>query len=192
MNIYDFILISFCVLWIVSEIIFNRIKMLKDSANKYVKKDNSLKIIWFSVMLSVIISAILSDVLNIGNIIKYELFLITIGLLLIIIGVLIKYKAASILKNAYSVNLAVLKNQKIIKEWWYKKIRHPGYLGMLISFIGLSISFRNVYAIIIVLVINISSLINRIFVEEKMMKEHFGKDYEEYCKETNRLIYKIY
>lgn len=192
MDIYDYVVIIFCFFWIVSEIILNRIKILKDNVNTKVKDNNSLAVIWIAVFLSVIISIIFTEVLEIGNILKYKLVLIIFSFILIIIGSLIRYKAIFILKKAYSVNISISKNQKIIKKWLYKKVRHPGYLGMLISFIGLGLSFRNFYALIVVIIINILSLLNRINLEEKIMKEHFGYEYEKYCKETFRLIYKVY
>ena len=192
MNIYDYIIIIFCLIWIISEIILNKMTILKKSDDTKISDNNSLAVIWIAVFLSVIISVFFAEFLKIGNISKYELLFTILSLLLIIIGSLIRYKAISILKKAYSVNVSVSKDQKIIKKWLYKKIRHPGYLGMLISFTGLGLSFRNIYAFFAVIIINIISLLNRICLEEKVMKEHFGNEYENYCKDTYRLIYKVY
>lgn len=192
MDIYDYIVIIFCFFWVISEIILQKIKILKESIDTKVRDNNSLTVIWVAVFLSIIISVIFASVLKIGNLLKYKLFLTILSFLLIIIGTLVRYKAISVLKKAYSVNVSISKNQKIIKKWLYKKVRHPGYLGMLICFLGLGLSFKNIYALVIVLIINIASLLNRINLEEKVMKEHFGKEYEDYCKETYRLIYKVY
>jgi protein-S-isoprenylcysteine O-methyltransferase Ste14 len=74
----------------------------------------------------------------------------------------------------------------------YKFIRHPGYLGQLIIFIGISTSMSNWLSILAMMIPVTVGYLYRISVEERFMIEQMGEDYLNYQKRTKRLIPMIY
>ena len=66
-------------------------------------------------------------------------------------------------------------------------IRHPRYLGIFVFFTGISLTFRSLLGIMLVMVLA-AVLVWRVFAEEKMMHQEFGKEWEAYRAKTWRLI----
>jgi len=71
-------------------------------------------------------------------------------------------------------------------------IRHPGYLGQLIIFLGISTCLSNWISILLMIIPVLFGYLNRINVEEKFMIEQMGQKYVDYQKHTKRLIPTIY
>lgn len=136
--------------------------------------------------LAVVILAPFSDghsigILNVENIVRY------IGLFIAIPGFVLMQAGEKYLAKQFSIEVTLQKDHKLIQSGPYKVIRHPRYLGILIFFTGISLTFRSLLGIFIVLALA-GVLIWRVFAEEKMMREEFGKEWEEYQSKTWRLI----
>jgi protein-S-isoprenylcysteine O-methyltransferase Ste14 len=57
---------------------------------------------------------------------------------------------------------------------------------------GFGLSLNNWLSLIIIIIPIIITMINRINIEERLLLEVFGTEYEEYKKRTRRLIPMIY
>lgn len=136
--------------------------------------------------LTVVILAPFSDgrsigILHVENTIRY------IGLFIAIPGFVLMQAGEKYLAKQFSIEVTLQKDHKLIQSGPYKVIRHPRYLGILIFFTGISLTFRSLLGIFIVLALA-GVLIWRVFAEEKMMREEFGKEWKEYQSKTWRLI----
>ncbi|HMV28655.1 MAG TPA: isoprenylcysteine carboxylmethyltransferase family protein [Anaerolineales bacterium] len=136
--------------------------------------------------LAVVILAPFSDgrsigILHVENTIRY------IGLFIAIPGFVLMQAGEKYLAKQFSIEVTLQKDHKLIQSGPYKVIRHPRYLGILIFFTGISLTFRSLLGIFIVLALA-GVLIWRVFAEEKMMREEFGKEWKEYQSKTWRLI----
>jgi protein-S-isoprenylcysteine O-methyltransferase Ste14 len=118
--------------------------------------------------------------------------LLYLGSALIVIGMIIRFIAIRTLGKFFTVNLAIHGDQSLIKAGLYKHIRHPSYSGSLLSFVGFGLSLNNWISLIIILVPILVTFINRINIEEKLLLEQFGSEYEDYKKRTKRLFPMIY
>ena len=78
-----------------------------------------------------------------------------------------------------------------MKDGLYKHVRHPLYLGEILRNFGIVSVFSSGYGILLV-VIGTAFLLLRIRLEENMLVEAFGRDYEDYKRKTKRLIPYIY
>jgi len=96
------------------------------------------------------------------------------------------------LKQYFTYSVAKVENHKIIETGLYKFIRHPGYLGQLIIFIGLSISLSNWLSILAMTIPVVIGYGYRIKVEDGFMRDQLGTDYLDYQKRTKRIIPMIY
>ena len=136
--------------------------------------------------LAVVILAPFSDgrsigVLNVENIVRY------IGLLITIPGFVLMQAGEKYLAKQFSIEVTLQIDHKLIQSGPYKVIRHPRYLGILVFFTGISLTFRSLLGIMLVIVLA-AVLVWRVFAEEKMMHQEFGKEWEAYRAKTWRLI----
>lgn len=118
--------------------------------------------------------------------------LFLIGSALVVIGLIIRTSSILNLKHQFTYTVAKIENHKIIISGLYKKIRHPGYLGQLIIFFGISVSLSNWLSILFMTIPVLFAYLYRINIEEKFMVKEMGQRYSEYQKQTKRLIPLIY
>jgi protein-S-isoprenylcysteine O-methyltransferase Ste14 len=115
-----------------------------------------------------------------------------LGMLLMVIGLTVRIHSILTLKQFFTYSVAKVENQKIIETGLYKFIRHPGYLGQVIIFFGISTSISNLLSIFVMMVLVTLGYVYRIRVEERFMLEELGEGYVNYQARTKRIIPKIY
>jgi protein-S-isoprenylcysteine O-methyltransferase Ste14 len=118
--------------------------------------------------------------------------LFALGMALFGIGLLIRLHSILTLNQFFTYSVTKVENHTLVKTGLYKIIRHPGYLGQLIIFIGISISISNWISILAMTIPVTLGYLNRIQEEEEFLIEQFGEDYVNYQKTTKRLIPMIY
>ena len=128
---------------------------------------------------------------RIGRIYHWDTFF-TIGAILTIVGLIIRINSILILIQHFTYTLTKIENHELIETGLYKYIRHPGYLGQLIIFLGISTSLSNWLSILFMMIPVLFGYIYRINTEERFMTEHIGQKYIDYRKRTKRLIPLIY
>jgi len=114
------------------------------------------------------------------------------GIILLISGGIVLIYSRLLLGKFGSSKITIEENHRLIFKGIYKCVRHPVYLGTILVFFGYALSFR---ALITPLAFFFSFFIlfkNRMDLEEKILKERFGKEYELYMEKTKRLIPFIY
>ena len=87
--------------------------------------------------------------------------------------------------------LQIVEGQQLVKDGLYKHIRHPLYLGEILRNFGIVSIFSSGYGVLLVIVGTVFLLL-RIKLEEEMLIEAFGPDYEDYKRKTKRLVPYIY
>lgn len=115
-----------------------------------------------------------------------------IGMVLVVAGLMIRVHSILTLKQFFTYSVAKVEDQKIIENGLYKFIRHPGYLGQWVIFIGISISTSNWLSVLAMLIPITIGYIYRIQVEERFMAEQMGADYLNYQVRTKRIIPRLY
>ena len=71
---------------------------------------------------------------------------------LIIIGLLIRITSILTFMQQFTYTVTKIENHEIIESGLYKFIRHPGYLGQLIIFLGISTSLSNWLSVIFMII----------------------------------------
>lgn len=127
---------------------------------------------------------------------RIQLYPMIIGVALVIVGGSIRAISRMTLKRAgfglaNSARLRVVEKQKIVTNGIYRYIRHPLYLGEIIRNIGFALAAYSLYGLITILIGN-ALLLFRIGIEERMLVEEFGGEYEEYMSRTKRLVPYVY
>jgi protein-S-isoprenylcysteine O-methyltransferase Ste14 len=115
-----------------------------------------------------------------------------VALGILVAGFLLRLTAILSLGKAFSVNVAIRDEQRVMRSGLYGWMRHPSYTGMLLMFFAIGFGERNWISLAILMVVPTAALLYRIHVEEVALKEHFGEEYVGYCRETKRLVPGVY
>ncbi len=106
-------------------------------------------------------------------------------------GGLLRIIPVYVLRNRFSGLVAIQAGHQLETRGIYGLIRNPSYLGMLITSLGWVLAFRSTIGVLLVLLLLVP-LVARIRAEERLLREHFGSEYEAYCARTWRLLPGIY
>jgi len=119
---------------------------------------------------------------------NWEPVVIYVGLGLFIISCLVRWWGFRSIGKYFNPRIAVYTKHKLITDGAYKKIRHPLYLGSLLSFLAIPMVFNSWGAMLIVILTTIPALIYRLNLEEEFLIHHFGDDYLAYMQKTKKMI----
>ncbi|WP_099320825.1 isoprenylcysteine carboxylmethyltransferase family protein [Anaerococcus sp. Marseille-P3625] len=124
--------------------------------------------------------------LNLGELRQGKIFFIIVGILLMLLGIYLWIQAVIIQK----INKKVTE-KKLITTGVYSIVRNPVYSAFIFIFTGLLLFTANYILLILPLVFWAFLTILMKNTEEKWLKNEFGKEYEEYLKEVNRVIPRV-
>jgi protein-S-isoprenylcysteine O-methyltransferase Ste14 len=182
------LLISF--IWMASEIILGFVKHSKGNAAKGLDRI-SLRILWVTIVASIAI-AIFIAFSGIGHIASGSAMISIVGLVLLIVGIIIRGAAIMTLRRYFTVDVTIVKDHKIIERGLYRYVRHPSYAGSILSFLGLGLTYSNWLSTIVIVLPVLAAYLYRIKVEEAALINAFGDSYRDYSRRTKRLIPWIY
>ena len=114
-----------------------------------------------------------------------------IGLAIYTAGGALRLYPVFILGRRFSGLVAIQTDHQLETRGIYSIIRNPSYLGMIINMIGWGLVFRGFSGVAIAFLLVIP-LIARIHSEERLLREHFGAEYDAYFSRTWRLIPGLY
>jgi protein-S-isoprenylcysteine O-methyltransferase Ste14 len=92
-----------------------------------------------------------------------------------------------VLGRRFSGLAAIQEGHKLETHGIYGVIRHPSYLGLLVSSLGWVLTFRSGVGVILTAALLVP-LVARIHAEERLLRAHFGAEYDAYCARTWRLV----
>lgn len=76
----------------------------------------------------------------------------------------------------------------LITKGPYRFCRHPLYLSFIIMILGIDLMFRSVMGIVFTLVSSIPSVVYRARIEEGLLKNKFGEEWENYADKVGFLF----
>lgn len=114
---------------------------------------------------------------------RYKLFFQIAGIILIIFGVYLWIRAVVIEKINKNISAG-----KLVTTGIYGVVRNPIYTAFTFLFTGILLLTSNYILLILPLIFWIFLTMLMKNTEEKWLKDVFGKEYEEYCSQVNRVI----
>jgi protein-S-isoprenylcysteine O-methyltransferase Ste14 len=179
-------IISFVsLLWFASEIVLAR--MLRAGSADSQRDAGSIRVIWVVILVSVPAGIVLGAQ-------PYGRFgeAPIAGIVLIVAGIIIRWVAILTLKRQFTVNVAIREGHRLVTHGIYRFARHPSYTGGLLSFLGLGVAFGSYISVVVIVVPIFAVFLYRIRIEERVLLDNFGAEYESYCASTKRLIPFVY
>lgn len=113
---------------------------------------------------------------------------IYVGFFLFIVSCAVRWWGFKSIGKWFNPRVAVYENHRLIAEGAYRNIRHPLYLGSMLSFIAIPLVFNSWGALLLILTTTLPALNYRINVEEELMLKHFGAAYQEYMQRSKKMI----
>jgi protein-S-isoprenylcysteine O-methyltransferase Ste14 len=114
-----------------------------------------------------------------------------LGVVLYTVGGALRLWPVFVLGNRFSGLVAIQPGHMLVTSGVYGVIRHPSYLGLLVNSLGWALAFRSGVGILLT-ALTIPPLLARIRAEEKLLRTHFGDEYDAYRARTWRLIPGLY
>lgn len=189
MSIKLILIFCFSFLYGLFEVYMN-IRQQRNSNVKNSGDKGSLWILYLLIGVGYYLSFLIGST-KLGRIYHWDL-LFTIGSILVLTGLFIRIKSILLLKHFFTYSVSRVENHQLIEKSFYKYIRHPGYLGQIVIFIGITTSLSNWLSIILMIIPIAIGYSYRIKVEERFMTEQMGELYHNYKSRTKKLIPLIY
>ncbi|MCW2282445.1 protein-S-isoprenylcysteine O-methyltransferase Ste14 [Rhodoblastus acidophilus] len=109
------------------------------------------------------------------------------GVTLFALGGVLRLWPVAVLGHRFSGLVAIQPNHRLQTSGVYSLIRHPSYLGLLVSSLGWALAFRSSIGVVLVGLLLIP-LLARIKAEENLLASEFGAEYDAFRARTWRMI----
>jgi protein-S-isoprenylcysteine O-methyltransferase Ste14 len=190
MDVQHFFVVMAVLVISFSGIFINLFRKEKNEKIKYTEDENTL--LWFRVLVPMaLLISVIFYVLKMGHF-PIGATGLSIGYLVLALGLIIRWVAISSLGNAFTVKVSILEKHTLKTNGIYRYIRHPSYTGLLLYYLALGIIMQNGVCFLLLLIFPLLAVINRIQVEEKVLLENFQSEYDNYQKRSWRLIPFLY
>ncbi len=110
-----------------------------------------------------------------------------LGLALMLAGIAIRWSGIRTLRRFFSANVAVQSDHRLIVAGPYRWVRHPGYFGGWLMFLGLGLALANGVALLLLAVLTVPAFLYRIAVEERALRGAFA-EYAAYAGTVRKFI----
>jgi len=109
------------------------------------------------------------------------------GVVLFAAGGAVRLWPVFVLGRRFSGLVAIQPGHTLVTTGIYSIIRHPSYLGLLVSSLGWGLAFRSGVGVLLA-VLTLVPVVGRIRAEEVLLRSQFGAEYDAYRSRTSRLI----
>lgn len=176
--------------WLIFEVLVVLLTRTRRGEGK-ISDRGSMVVLWLSLMTSITAATWIGEA-HPKQFLAHAAWFGPLCLGILTAGFLLRLTAIVSLGRAFSVNVAIRSDQRVMKTGLYRWMRHPSYSGMLLMFLAIGLVERNWTSLAIMLVVPTGALLYRIHVEEIALRSHFGLEYSDYCLRTKRLVPGIY
>ncbi len=114
------------------------------------------------------------------------------GVVAMTLGISFRVWANQTLGASYTRTLKTIHGQSLRSNGPYRVVRHPGYAGALLMWLGAGVALRNWMALVAMACFLGWAYRSRMNAEEEMLLANFGEEYRAYRRGTWRIIPFIY
>ena len=162
------------------------------SRTQHTGKDRfTLPLLWLVITLSIFAGFTCRAALPQFRLPHRSLFYL-MGLLLFVLGLIIRWLAIIQLGRFFTVNVAISEDHELITTGLYRYLRHPSYSGTLVTFLGFGLCLLNWLSLAVIFIPVAAAFIWRMHVEEEALGEAFGDRYRQYAASRARIIPLVY
>lgn len=107
-------------------------------------------------------------------------------------GLILRWWAIVTLGRFFTVDVTIEKDHELVERGPFRWVRHPSYTGVLLAFVGWTLTLGNWVAMAVVLLPIFAAFIRRMNVEEDALRGALGERYTAYMRRTKRLLPGLY
>jgi protein-S-isoprenylcysteine O-methyltransferase Ste14 len=111
-----------------------------------------------------------------------------VGIVAMWLGIALREWAVLTLGRFFTVVVRVTAEQTVVDRGPYRWVRHPSYVGLLLTLIGLGLALGNWLSLLALAILPTVGLVIRIRVEEQALLSALGDQYREYAERRPRLV----
>jgi protein-S-isoprenylcysteine O-methyltransferase len=104
------------------------------------------------------------------------------------LGLLLRLWSVLTLRHRYTRTLLIQDDHQVERGGPYRFVRHPGYLGSLLTLNGIAAASGSLPILVASLISTIAGYVYRVHVEDKMLVAAMGEPYERYRREVGALL----
>jgi protein-S-isoprenylcysteine O-methyltransferase Ste14 len=172
--------------WVVPEIVLSR--RLR-SANDAQKADRGSKL---AIYVTMFVGIFLGFLAAVGvpslSVNAHWKTMFALGIAAWCAGIVLRLYSIHILGRFFTYDVAISSGQHVVEHGPYRWIRHPSYLGALVTMVGLGMTMTNWLAMFLPACFLAAGYVYRIHVEELALVRGLGPAYSDYMQRTWRLI----
>jgi len=183
------IFLAACLIWNVPEVVGalkQRAKVSRKEAS--VQDRGSLGILIGLQWIGLALNFLLAWLFQMAAISWHRTALFAAGILLILLGVTLRWYSIWTLGRYFTRDVAVSMGQKVVQHGPYRTIRHPAYSGTFLTMLGVGLAVTNWASMIVLLTCVLVGHLYRVRVEEKALIQAIGQPYVAYMHRTRRFI----
>ena len=198
MSWLNVITVALFVVWCLSEVAISAFSLVNRRRNRRAKVEDRLSFLgmWLALIVSVAFAMIAwqsrTTPAGLGDVGVLRRVLGWLGCACLASGVAIRVAAAVTLRGQFTTTVTVATQQRIVDRGPYRHVRHPAYLGVLLSMLGFGLCSGSWISWVVAVVLPLGAVVYRIRVEERALLRHFGGAYAEYSTRTSRLVPGVY
>jgi protein-S-isoprenylcysteine O-methyltransferase len=115
-----------------------------------------------------------------------------VGVGVMVVGLAVRLWSQAVLGRYYTSTLRHAADQPLLASGPYRLLRHPGYGGLLLAWLGAGLATANWAVALAIALLMVVAYSYRIAAEEAMLLGAFGERYREYMARTWRLVPYVY
>ena len=192
MGLLQALTIALLALWAASEITINVLSLRNRFGGASGADRLSYWAVWLTTMIPIVFAyavwrhAILPN--GVGSFSTLSPLLRYLGCSLLAFGITIRGMAVVLLNRQFTTRVAIVAKHQLVDTGIYGSIRHPAYLGHLVSLQGMGLISGNWISLTAFAALPLMAVLYRIHVEEQALLRHFGAAYEAYAGRTKRFL----
>ena len=114
------------------------------------------------------------------------------GVSLLVAGMVLRMYCWRVLGMFFTHTVTIASDHKLVDQGPYRFVRHPSYLGALMTLAGMGLALHNWAALGLLVVGSFAIYVYRIEMEERALERGLGQAYEQFKKSRKRLIPFVY
>jgi protein-S-isoprenylcysteine O-methyltransferase Ste14 len=197
MSLLDELTTALFAAWVLSEVaigLVNAVNRLRAPAQ--IEDRFSYLVVWLAVLITVFVAITARQRQGLapgfGNAGALSWLLRWLGCACLALGVTLRLAAVAALRRQFTTVVTIVAQHRLVDTGLYHQVRHPAYLGLLLSLLGFGLCSGNWLSLAVAVALPPAAVVYRIRVEERALSRHFGPAYAEYARRTKRLVPRIY
>jgi protein-S-isoprenylcysteine O-methyltransferase Ste14 len=174
------------VLWALPELIMA--VRLRSAPEAHKADRGSKAVVIGSIYVGIVAANLAADRLPRFSIEQHRQQVFVAGIVICVSGMALRWYSIYVLGRYFTFDVAISPGQMVIEEGPYRWVRHPSYLGGLLSMIGFGLALTNWMSVVLAVCCMLIGYAYRIPLEERALVRGLGPAYSEYMGRTWRLV----